>query len=226
MDSHASEVQIPADTAALAGSLHVVPAARGVVVFAHGSGSGRLSARNQAVARQLQAAGFSTLLFDLLTPAEDRVRANRFDLELLTRRLVAATQWAQRQPELADTPLGLFGASTGAGAAIRAEVALGPCVHAIVSRGGRPDLAGPALTRVRAPTLLIVGGADTEVLALNVAARARMPEDTVAKVEVIAGATHLFEEPGALQRVADLATAWFRAYLRRDAVRDRPAATS
>lgn len=218
MDNHNSEVQIPMDTTALAGDLHALPAARGVVVFAHGSGSGRLSTRNRAVAQHLQAAGLSTLLLDLLTPEEDRVYSNRFDLELLTRRLVAATQWAQRQPALADAPVGLFGASTGAGAAIKAAVALGHLVQAIVSRGGRPDLAGPALTRVHAPTLFIVGGADTEVLALNVAARARMPEDTVAKVEVIAGATHLFEEPGAMLRVADLAAAWFRAYLRRDAV--------
>lgn len=218
MDNPESQVQIPSETTSLAGSLHALPAARGLVVFAHGSGSSRFSVRNQAVARHLQAAGFSTLLFDLLTAEEDRVYERRFDLELLTRRLVDATQWAARQPALTGAPIGLFGASTGAAAALQAAVALGPLVHAIVSRGGRPDLAGAALARVHAPTLLIVGGADTEVLALNVEAKAKLPLDTVAKVEVIASATHLFEEPGAMQRVATLAAAWFRTYLRRDAI--------
>lgn len=217
MSRHESdEVQIHTGTTTLAGALHAVPAAPGVVVFAHGSGSSRFSTRNQAVARSLQDAGFSTLLFDLLTAEEDRVNANRFDLELLTRRLVDAGRWAARQPGVAGAPIGLFGASTGAAAALRAAVELGPLVHAIVSRGGRPDLAGEALARVRAPTLFIVGGADTEVLALNCEAKARMPEDTVATIEVIAGASHLFEEPGAMERVASLAAAWFRSYLRSD----------
>lgn len=211
------EVQIHTETATLPGSLRAPPSPRGAVVFAHGSGSGRFSPRNRAVAAHLQSAGLATLLLDLLTPEEDRRYESRFDLELLTGRLVEATRWASRQPAIAGASIGLFGASTGAAAALLASVELGPLVDAIVSRGGRPDLAAAALARVRAPTLLIVGGADTEVLALNRAAKARLPADTVATLEVIPGATHLFEEPGAMDQVAELAAAWFRMYLRRPA---------
>jgi dienelactone hydrolase len=215
------EVQIESDGVVLPGIRSVVPDARGVVVFAHGSGSSRFSTRNQAVAGHLQGDGFSTLLFDLLTPAEDSDYSSRFDLDLLTRRLVDATRWAAREVGLVGSPIGLFGASTGAAAALRAAVAVDPLVQAVVSRGGRPDLAGAALDRVRAPTLLIVGGADTEVLALNRSARTSLPAATVSRLEIVPGATHLFEETGALELVATLASAWFRTYLHRDPARVR-----
>jgi putative phosphoribosyl transferase len=218
------EVRIDTTTGMLPGSLTVVQNARGLVVFAHGSGSSRFSTRNQAVARYLEAEGFSTLLFDLLTPEEDRDYENRFDLDLLTQRLVDTMRWAARHADGADgAPIGVFGASTGAAAALRAAVELGPLVQAVVSRGGRPDMAAAALARVRAPTLLIVGGADTEVLALNRAAKAQLPNDTVSRLEVIPGATHLFEEAGAMNRVAALAAGWFRDHLRRAAPQARRA---
>lgn len=220
-EAEEEEVRIDTGTAMLPGSLTLVPNARGVVVFAHGSGSSRISARNQAVARQLQMEGFSTLLFDLLTAEEDRDRENRFDLELLSRRLVDAARWTALRTH--GAPIGLFGASTGAAAALRAAVELGPMVQAVVSRGGRPDLATMALAHVRAPTLLIVGGSDTEVLALNRDAQVQLPDDTVSRLDVIPGATHLFEEPGALNRVATLAAAWFRDHLHREAPQARRA---
>lgn len=206
------EVVIAAAGVRLAGTLALPPAPRGVVLFAHGSGSSRRSPRNTVVARALHAAAVGTLLFDLLTPAEDVDYATRFDIPLLADRLAAATAWLLAQREVAGLPVGWFGASTGAGAALLAAAAPACPVRAIVSRGGRPDLAGArALGAVAAPTLLIVGGEDHEVLALNRAAYAhlRCPK----ALEIVPGATHLFEEPGTLDRVAALAAAWFARWL-------------
>jgi dienelactone hydrolase len=209
---HTREVEI---AHGLAATLAVPDDPQAVVIFAHGSGSSRHSPRNVAVAEALQAAGFATLLADLLTPAEDaedRLSAlHRFDIGLLARRTVGATRWALGQPGLRGLRVGLFGASTGAAAALVAA-ATGPAhVHAVVSRGGRPDLAGTALARVQAPSRLIVGGADAQVLALNRDALARMA--CVRDLVVVPHATHLFEEPGALEQVADLATEWFLRWL-------------
>lgn len=209
-------VEIPAGTVVLKGDLTVPEAPRGVVLFAHGSGSGRLSARNRHVAEALQAGGLATLLFDLLTEEEERrerhTRHLRFDIDLLIGRLVAATGWAESRPELLGLKVGYFGASTGGAAALGAAAGR-PEVAAVVSRGGRPDLApDSALLAVRAPTLLIVGGADAQVLALNRRAMDRMSGPVA--LEVVPGATHLFEEPGALERVAGLAREWFERHLR------------
>ncbi|OOC48776.1 dienelactone hydrolase family protein [Thioalkalivibrio versutus] len=179
----------------------------GLVVFAHGSGSSRLSPRNHQVARTLQASRIATLMFDLLTEEEDRTYANRFDIELLGRRLVQACQWASVQPRLATLPLGLFGASTGAAAALQAAAAAPETIRAVVSRGGRPDLAGAALPRVESPTLLIVGGDDTMVIQLNRQAQALM--HARCELQIVPGASHLFEEPGTLEQAAELAAAWF-----------------
>ncbi|MBC5783553.1 alpha/beta hydrolase [Ramlibacter sp. USB13] len=210
------EVRIPAGTASLSGDLAVPPQARGIVLFAHGSGSGRHSARNRQVARRLQQEGFATLLFDLLTAQEEQVdlrtREHRFDIALLTRRMEDAAAWLHAQPTLRELPLGFFGASTGSAAALIAAAQLGRDVAAVVSRGGRPDLAGPAaLAAVSAPTLLIVGGADDGVIALNEQALARMR--CVRELAIVPGATHLFEEPGTLERVSDLAAGWFARHL-------------
>jgi putative phosphoribosyl transferase len=195
------EVSIPtADGAVLGGALRVPPDATGLVVFVHGSGSSRHSPRNNSVARYLEGRGFATLLFDLLTPGEAEDRRNVFDIELLTGRLLDATGWARRRPELARLPLALFGASTGAAAALKAAAEPAAGVGAVVSRGGRPDLAGAALSRVTVPTLLIVGGDDTQVLALNRAAAAEIPGHS--RIAVVPGAGHLFEEPGTLARAA------------------------
>jgi len=189
--------------------------ARGLVVFAHGSGSSRHSPRNRLVAEALHGAGFGTLLLDLLTAREDArdqlTAEYRFDIELLAGRLVAAVRWARARPEQAPVPIGLFGASTGAAAALVAAAAIDDEVAAIVSRGGRPDLAGTALTAVRAPTLLIVGGNDAEVLALNRRAAAQL--HAAHELAIVPGATHLFEERGALEAVARLAAGWFGRYL-------------
>jgi putative phosphoribosyl transferase len=185
--------------------------ARGVVAFAHGSGSSARSPRNRRVAASLGEAGFATLLFDLLTPAEEAHRANVFDVELLARRLVAATHWLRRRPETARLALGYFGASTGAGAALIAAAELGAGVCAVVSRGGRPDLAGAHLERVLAPVLLIVGGDDRQVLELNRAAQRRLR--CASELAVVPHATHLFEEPGALEEVSRLAARWFTEHL-------------
>ena len=179
----------------------------GLVVFAHGSGSSRLSPRNHQVARTLQASRIATLMFDLLTEGEDRTYANRFDIELLGRRLVQACQWAAAQPRLAPLPLGLFGASTGAAAALQAAAAAPETIRAVVSRGGRPDLAGAALPRVESPTLLIVGGDDTMVIQLNRQAQALM--HARCELQIVPGASHLFEEPGTLEQAAELAANWF-----------------
>jgi putative phosphoribosyl transferase len=200
-----------ADHVALPGTLALPTDATGVVVFAHGSGSGRASPRNARVARALHEAGLGTLLFDLLTPQEEQERRNVFDVPLLAGRLTAAVEWLEWQPEATRLPIGLFGASTGAAAAIWTAAELGTLVGAIVSRGGRPDLASSRLVEVTAPTLLIVGGRDDVVLDLNRnALRAlRCP----ARLDVVPGATHLFEEPGALEHVAELAVGWFVDHL-------------
>ena len=212
MSEHAERlVHVRVDTLSLEGALAVPPGAGGVVLFAHGSGSSRKSPRNNFVARELRAGGLGTLLIDLLTEQEDADRRTRFDIELLTRRLLAATAWLASEPDTKALPLGYFGASTGAAAALKAAAILGPDVAAVVSRGGRPDLAAPDLPRVHAPTLLIVGGLDDVVLDLNRHAY----ETLVARKElvVIPRATHLFEEPGALEEVARLARDWFTRYL-------------
>ncbi len=202
-------VRIEAGDASLEGDLSLPADALGIVLFAHGSGSSRHSPRNLLVARLLNEDGLATLLFDLLTPAESGDRRRVFDIPLLARRLAAARRWASAQPHLAGLPLGYFGASTGAAAALLAA-ADDPGVAAVVSRGGRADLAQPRLGAVTAPTLLIVGGADPAVLDLNRAAAARLGGPC--RLEVIADATHLFEEPGALEQVAELAAAWFRRH--------------
>jgi putative phosphoribosyl transferase len=205
------EVEIAAAPVVLRGDLAVPAAARGLVLFAHGSGSSRKSPRNGFVAAQLRARGLATLLLDLLTEEEDLVRGNRFDIDLLTRRLAAATAWAQERPDVGRLPLGYCGASTGAACALRAAVLVGDGVRAVVSRGGRPDLALSDLPRVRAPTLLIVGGDDTDVLALNRAAFAQLACEK--ELAVVPGATHLFEETGTLEKAASLAAAWFARHL-------------
>ncbi len=184
---------------------------RGVVIFAHGSGSSRLSPRNQFVAGTLQGRGLATLLFDLLTEDEALDRRNVFDIPLLARRLGEAIDWQTQRAEIAELPVGLFGASTGAAAALVAAADHPDRVAALVSRGGRPDLAGAALPLVRAPTLLIVGGEDREVLALNQVAARQM--NCAHEVRVVPEATHLFEEPGTLAAVADIAADWFALHL-------------
>ncbi|MGP0031468.1 MAG: phosphoribosyltransferase family protein [Acidimicrobiales bacterium] len=205
------EVTIDMGDIQLEGLLSVPPDAQGMVLFAHGAGSSRHSPRNLAVARILHARGLGTVLFDLLTPEESAYRRNVFDIELLGTRLLGATEWTGRQAGAAALPHGYFGASTGAAAALWAAGAPGHTVRAVVSRGGRPDLAGARLGAVRCPTLLIVGGADREVLELNRSASAHLvgPHD----LAVVPGATHLFEEPGALATVARLAGDWFARYL-------------
>lgn len=199
---------------ALRGDLAVPHDAKGLVIFAHGSGSSRHSPRNHFVAERLQRGHLATLLTDLLTEEEDEVRANRFDMDLLTRRLVEVTRWADQHILTARLPAGYFGASTGAAAALRAAAELGSRIRAVVSRGGRPDLAVDVLSRVSSPTLLIVGGHDFDVLDLNRRAYERLA--AVKAFEVIPGATHLFEEAGALPKVADLAAAWFLRHLPRE----------
>ncbi|MFE4691290.1 phosphoribosyltransferase family protein [Streptomyces sp. NPDC056749] len=206
----AEEVEVDAGGVPLSGDL-VLPADAGaVVVFAHGSGSSRHSPRNRSVAAALNRAGLGTLLFDLLTPGEEVYRANVFDIGLLAGRLADTTDWLRRRVPL---PVGSFGASTGAAAALRAAAAADSGVGAVVSRGGRPDLAGTDLSGVRAPTLLVVGGDDTTVIDLNRQAQAALHCEN--RLEIVPGATHLFEEPGALDRVADLARDWFTAHLLR-----------
>jgi putative phosphoribosyl transferase len=209
------EVEIRADRVRLPGVLTVPPQAVAAVVFAHGSGSGRLSPRNRLVAERLLDAGLATLLFDLLTPDEADDRANVFDIELLAGRLRAATDWllenAGQGPRM---PVGYFGASTGAGAALWAAAEMPEVVGAVVSRGGRPDLAGPRLAEVRAPTLLIVGGRDEQVLEMNREAMERMTGEV--ELTVVPGATHLFEEPGTLEQAGRRAKAWFERWLSPD----------
>jgi putative phosphoribosyl transferase len=208
-------VVVPAAGVGLGADLTVPESARGVVLFAHGSGSSRHSPRNRLVAETLHEASLATLLLDLLTADEDEIdlvtREHRFDIPLLARRLVGAIDWLAEHEASAQLPLGAFGASTGAAAALIAAAERPDRVRAVVSRGGRPDLAGDALERVRVPTLLIVGERDPLVLELNREAMARVPGET--RMEVVPGATHLFEEPGALEQVSALARAWFAEWL-------------
>ena len=210
-----SEVQIPAGRAVLAGNLAIPDGAVALVLFAHGSGSSRHSPRNQFVAHTLKDAGLATLLFDLLTPEEEAIDMRtgdlRFNIGLLAERLVHATNWAKQQDETRDLRTGYFGSSTGGAAALVAAVDIPQDVDAIVSRGGRPDLAGDALPKVQAPSLLIVGGNDDIVIELNEMARDQMRCEV--KLEIVPGATHLFEEPGALEKVAKLASDWFVSHI-------------
>ena len=213
--TYAEGIGIQAGAVVLEGNLAIPEAAKGVALFAHGSGSSRFSPRNRAVANSLNNSCIATLLIDLLTGEEeaiDRVTALlRFDIELLAQRLIGATDWLVQAPETHTLRIGYFGASTGAAAALVAAAERTKAVAAIVSRGGRPDLAGAALPRVQAPTLLIVGGNDIPVIEMNRAALAELRCEK--RLEIVPGATHLFEEPGTLERVADLAREWFKAYL-------------
>jgi len=208
-------VHIPAGKAYLEGDLHVPPGASGIVLFAHGSGSSRQSPRNQFVARVIRDSGNATLLFDLLTPAEeieDNITAElRFNIGLLAQRLVAATHWVKSQAEIRQLRIGYFGSSTGGGAALVAAAELGKTIAAVVSRGGRPDLAGDALARVHSPTLLIVGEYDESVIELNEQAFIKLRYEK--ELKIVPAATHLVEEPGALEEVAQLAAEWFRRHL-------------
>jgi putative phosphoribosyl transferase len=215
LDTIERPARIGFDGTVLEGDLAVPPGAKGIVLFAHGSGSSRFSPRNRAVASRLQDARFATMLLDLLTIDEERAEAAtgqfRFDIGLLTSRLVAATRWVAQQPELQSLPVAYFGASTGAAAAIAAAAVLPTTVRAVVSRGGRPDLAGQALEALTAPTLLIVGGVDTVVINLNRDALRRLR--CVKRLEIVPGAGHLFEEPGALEQVSQFAREWFERHL-------------
>lgn len=201
-----ASIQIPVNGVILPGTLDVPHSAKAIVLFAHGSGSGRMSPRNNFVADVLRKAKIGTLLMDLLTPEEDSIRENRFDIELLTERLSAALSWLQAQKNTHGLKVGLFGASTGAAAALQCAAREGETIFAVVSRGGRPDLA-EELELVKAPTLLLVGGNDTEVIQLNEKAFEEL--QCSKKLSIIPGATHLFEEPGTLEEVARQATEWF-----------------
>ncbi|MBI3948400.1 MAG: alpha/beta hydrolase [Armatimonadetes bacterium] len=205
------EVTVTGERISLQGILAVPENARGVVLFAHGSGSGRFSPRNNAVARVLQEGGLATLLIDLLEEWEADDRAKVFDIDLLTDRLLLATRWLRAEPATRDLAIGYFGASTGAAAALQAAAREGGAVRAVVSRGGRPDLAAPYLGRVTAPTLLIVGGWDTPVIPLNQQAYDLLPGTK--EMVIVPRATHLFEEPGALEEVSRLAREWFQRFL-------------
>jgi dienelactone hydrolase len=225
LDRNVRPIKIAMGPVTLEGDLAIPEGAGGIVLFAHGSGSSRQSPRNRFVAETLVDGGLATLLFDLLTEEEEyqeRVtRHLRFDIGLLARRLVGATDWVLQQPEARALKVGYFGASTGGGAALVAAAERPEAVGAVVSRGGRPDLAGEALAHVRAPTLLIVGGADTQVIALNRQAMAQMSAPV--KLEIVPGASHLFEEPGTLEQVARLAREWFERFLGRTESTTAPA---
>ena len=214
-------VRVKVGSATIEGNLNLPEGAHAVVLFAHGSGSSRFSSRNRYVARMLNEAKLATLLIDLLTPEEEAIDQRtahlRFDIRLLAGRLVSATDWLTQNVDTRHLPIGYFGASTGAAAALVAAAERPEVVHAVVSRGGRPDLAGAALLRVRAPTLLIVGGDDVQVIELNRAALALLLFEK--QLVIIPGASHLFEEPGALDEVARLAREWFRQHLIPDAQR-------
>ncbi|GAA4717934.1 Dienelactone hydrolase [Promicromonospora umidemergens] len=215
MDAEARAVRLPADGGAVDGDLVVPAVVRGAVVFAHGSGSSRHSSRNQYVAAGLHRAGFATLLMDLLTPHEEQVdlitRQWRFDISLLSARLVAAVDHLGTMEETARFPIATFGASTGAAAAVRAAAARPQQIHAVISRGGRPDLAGDDLSRVRAPTLLLVGGEDHVVIELNEQAAAQLAADH--ELRIVPRATHLFEEPGALDEVITASVEWLERWM-------------
>lgn len=204
-------LRIPVHSVWLNGILHIPDHPKGLIMFSHGSGSSRLSPRNTYVASLLQKVHFATLLFDLLTGEEDKNLENRFNIELLTDRLIEVTEWIRMQYDTTDMPIGYFGASTGAASALIAAAELGSTIKAVVSRGGRPDLAMSFLSQVISPTLLIVGSEDTEVIRLNRLALSKM--NTVKKIEIVKGAAHLFEEPGKLEKVAVLAKEWFNKYL-------------
>ena len=208
-------VRVPIGDQSLNGDLGLPPQSHGIVLFAHGSGSSRHSPRNQYVARALERRSLATLLIDLLTPQEevidDRTAQYRFDIPMLAGRLVTIVDWLRHRQETASLPVGLFGASTGGGAALMAAADRPDEIAAVVSRGGRPDLAGPSLAKVMAPTLLIVGGLDTPVIQMNRDAMKRMRGEVT--LEIVPGATHLFEEPGTLDRVAELAGTWFARHL-------------
>jgi len=220
-EGHEAVVGVGAGLVTLEGNLNIPEGAEGIVLFAHGSGSSRHSPRNRYVAAVLQEAGLATLLMDLLTREEEAVDVRtahlRFDIELLAERLAGATDWLARQPETQNLRVGYFGASTGGGAALVAAARRPEQVGAVVSRGGRPDLAGAALPHVQAPTLLIVGGHDYPVIEMNRAALAELRAEK--RLEIVPGATHLFEEPGALEEVARLARDWFVAHLTRAGAR-------
>jgi pimeloyl-ACP methyl ester carboxylesterase len=211
-----TEMKIPIGTVVVEGTLTLMPGTKGVVLFAHGSGSGRFSSRNQYVAKEFNRVNIGTLLFDLLTKEEeeeDIVTAEyRFNIALLAKRLIGATEWLRKDPKTRKLSFGYFGASTGAAAALIAAAKLPNEIAAVVSRGGRPDLAGEYLPGVVAPTLLLVGGLDTEVIELNQEAMDQMTAEK--KLVIVPGATHLFEEPGTLEQVAKLSTEWFLRYLR------------
>ena len=204
-------VSIRLDGTVLKGNLVVPAKATGMVLFSHGSGSSRLSPRNNYVAEVLQQKGLATLLFDLLTEDEDRIYENRFNIDLLTIRLIDVTQWAQQQKEIKKLPMGYFGASTGAASALRAAAFFGLDIKAVVSRGGRPDMALQDLNKVTAPTLLIVGGRDGLVIELNRKAYEKLQGNK--KLEIVPQATHLFEEPGKLAEVARISAEWFANHL-------------
>jgi len=211
-----SEIQIPIDSITLEGNLKIPEGAKGIVVFAHGSGSSRFSPRNRYVAQELQKEGLGTLLFDLLTSEEERIdmitAQLRFDIDLLADRLVNVTNWLLTNPETKKLSVGYFGASTGAAAALIAAKEHANIIKAVVSRGGRPDLAEKALPDVKAPTLLIVGGEDYQVIEMNQWALDRLKAEQK-ELKIVPGATHLFEEPGTLEEVANLAGEWFKRYL-------------
>lgn len=212
---HEEDVRITKGRLALEGILGLPTSPRGVVAFAHGSGSGRLSPRNNFVARHLQQHGLATLLLDLLTPDEAEDRQNVFDIDLLANRLLLAKTWLEEEPRTAKLGVGYFGASTGAGAALQAAAREPLNISAVVSRGGRPDLAEPYLASVTAPTLLIVGGDDEPVIEMNQSAYELLTCEK--KLIIVPGATHLFEEPGTLEQVADHACRWFQRYLKPEA---------
>jgi putative phosphoribosyl transferase len=215
VDEQQTEIYLPAGQLTLAGNLDVPKNAQGIVLFAHGSGSSRHSPRNRFVAGILREGGLATLLMDLLSEDEEAIDLLtthlRFDIALLAERLMQAMDWLQKNPETRDLSIGLFGSSTGAGAALVAAAQRPELVDAVVSRGGRPDLAVSALPKVRAPTLLIVGGNDVPVIELNKQAMEQMSAET--KLEIVPRATHLFEEPGSLEKVSRLATQWFQSHL-------------
>ena len=228
MKEAARDIKIPSGSAILEGELNIPDGAEGVVLFAHGSGSSRHSPRNQFVARTIREAAVGTLLFDLLTPEEEAVdihtRHLRFDIGLLAERLVDATNWIKRQSETTNLGIGYFGSSTGGGAALVAAAELGEEIGAVVSRGGRPDLAGDALPQVTGPTLLIVGGFDYAVIEMNKEAYAQLRCEK--EMKIVPGATHLFEEPGTLEKVAHLAAEWFQRYLHSEKPARKSAAMS
>ena len=211
-----TEMKIPVSNVVVEGTLNLMPGAKGIVLFAHGSGSGRFSPRNQYVAKEFNKANMGTLLFDLLTKEEEEedilTAEYRFNIALLAERLIGATEWLRNDPKTKKLSFGYFGASTGAAAALIGAAKLPNEIAAVVSRGGRPDLAGKYLPGVVAPTLLLVGGLDTEVIELNQEALNQMTAEK--KLVIVPGATHLFEEPGTLEQVAKLSTEWFLRYLR------------